>query len=86
MTMYLCKMDPNVTDEKGDPKFVAVIGRIVEYGDGYVFISNTAAHGRSRKAWPSVNAAIPRWAHKMGYTRLYDGRELPCAGWSAVAQ
>lgn len=80
-TLYLCKMNPNVS---GEPKFVAVIGRIVETrargtGDilvGYKFLPNNSAHKASRKIWDSANASIPRWTEKLGFLRLLVKSEL----------
>lgn len=73
MTLYLCKLNPDKPDPKtGDPSFVGVVGRIVQQGDGYRFLSNMSAHGNSRKAWPSANACIPKWTDKYGFLRLFD--------------
>lgn len=82
MTLYLCKLDPNV---KGEPKFIGVIGRIVETSavgattriDGYRFLPNCTTHKASRKIWPSANACIPKWTERCGFLRLLEHHELP---------
>ncbi|RWN51355.1 MAG: hypothetical protein EOS04_24065 [Mesorhizobium sp.] len=85
MTLYLCKMDPNVP---GDAKFLAIVGAIVEVrnwsgGDapdsGYQFIPHVSAHKRSRKVWSSANACIPKWTEQHGFCQLLDDTELRMA-------
>lgn len=79
MTLYLCKMDPNEV-RRGEPKFVAMIGRIV--GDdesGYRFLPNVSGHKSSRKFHKDALKCIPRWTDSCGYTRLLDEKELRAA-------
>lgn len=71
-TLYLCKLDPNA---KGEPRFIALIGRIIREVDGYRFLPNVNGRKGSRKAWPSANQAIPRWTEDMGFLRLFDSSE-----------
>ena len=72
-TLYLCKLDPNVA---GEPKFIAVLGRIVEVPGGYRFLSNVSAHQSSRKVWPTANSCIPKWTEKCGFTALLERHEF----------
>lgn len=73
-TLYLAKLDP----ENGG-RFVAVVGRIVEYDGGYRFLSNVSGHKSSRKVWPSANSCIPRWTEKLGFLTLLDKEDFDAA-------
>lgn len=75
MALYLCKMDPETTIA-GEPRFVGILGRVVESQGGYRFLSNVSNHKDSRKVWPSATACIPRWTNGCGFTRLLDKQEL----------
>jgi hypothetical protein len=84
MALFLVKLDPETNDARGDPRFVATVGRVIEVqtddgGKSYRFLSNTSAHKGSRKAWPTVTACIPAWTEQMGFLRLYDASELEAA-------
>lgn len=74
MTLYLCKLDPNVS---GEPKFLAIVGRIIEERSGYRFLPNCCTHKASRKVWPTANSCIPQWTENCGFTRLLEKQELP---------
>lgn len=78
-TLYLVKLDPNVTNARGEAKFIAVIGRIVASCGGYRFLPQTTAHKASRKVWPSRNASIPRWTENLGFLVLWEKHELDAA-------
>lgn len=83
MTLYLCKMDPTEI-RRGEPKFVAVLGRIV--GDdemGFRFLPNVSGRKASRKAHRDFMRCIPRWTNECGFTRLLDRREVEAAQRSA---
>lgn len=79
-TMYLCKLDPDQL-VRGAPKFVALVGRIVEImpqvggTPGYRFLPNGSAHQRSTKIWADRNACIPRYTKSLGFLRLFDAAE-----------
>lgn len=75
--MYLCKRDLNKRDAEGNPAFVAIIGHVVKFQDGYRFLPAVSGHRGSRKAWPSVTACIPKWTEKYGYLELNETRDLP---------
>jgi hypothetical protein len=47
-----------VKTEKG------VWGKVVQYPTGWRFLPWTDAHKRSRKAWPTAEAAVPRYVGK----------------------
>ena len=84
MALYLVKLDPDRQNKLGEPRFVAIVGRIVESDDGYRFIPQTSAHKASRRRWPSANACIPAWTKKCGLLCLFDESELAAATKSAV--
>ena len=42
-----------------------ILGNLVSYPDGWRFLPQTDAHKPSRKAWPTPEAAIPRWARNL---------------------
>lgn len=79
MALYLCKMD--ITEIRGgEPKFVAVLGRIVGNDDsGFRFLPSVSGRKPSRRAHADFMACIPRWADKCGYTRLLDRSEVEAA-------
>lgn len=79
MTLYLVKLDPETKNSLGDPRFVAVVGRIIENPCGYRFLPQTSAHKASRKHWPSANACIPAWTERCGFLQLFDKAELDAA-------
>lgn len=79
MTLYLVKLDPENKDHRGEPRYVATVGRIIETPNGYRFLPATSAHKGSRKTWPTANGCIPLWTEKMGFLRLYDKAELDAA-------
>lgn len=68
-TLYLCKMNPDTG------KFIAIIGCVVEYQDGYRFMPKISGRKPSRKVWLHPDACIPRWAKMMGTTRLMQKDE-----------
>lgn len=76
MTLFLCKMDPTAKDKNGDPKFVAVVGRVVNDANGYRFLPNVSSHKASRKFHKSANACIPKWTEQLGFLRLLDQAEM----------
>lgn len=83
MTLYLCKLDPSET-HRGEPKFVAVLGRIVGDDDsGYRFLPNVSGRKASRRAHADFMSCIPRWTDACGFTRLLDKREVDAAQRSA---
>lgn len=45
----------------------SVIGRCVHhpFEDGWRFLSGSSAHGNSRKAWPTAEECIPKWARDL---------------------
>lgn len=75
-TLYLCKMDLQKRNAKGEPSFVAVIGRAVYANGGYRFLPNTSAHKPSRKLHNSIVDCIPAWTERYGFLQLLDQREL----------
>lgn len=56
-----------------------LLGTIFENSQGWRFIPNISGRATSRKAWPTANAAIPRWAFSRS-TEL-----LTSAEWQARA-
>lgn len=63
-TFYHCQMRPAVQGSR-PPALVALVGRVVCSPEGYRYLPNTSAHKASRKAHPSVLAAIPAWAERV---------------------
>lgn len=78
-TFYHCQMRP----ARSGAKLVALVGRVVCSPEGYRYLPNTSAHKPSRKAHPSVLAAIPAWAEKVadahGFAGLLTKAELEAA-------
>jgi hypothetical protein len=83
MILYLCKLDPSEI-RLGEPKFVAVLGRIVGDDDsGFRFLPNVSGRKASRRAHRYFMDCIPRWTNDCGFTRLLDKREVEAAQRSA---
>ena len=74
MTYYLCRTDVE-NPVKGEPKFLCVVGRIIERDGGYVFLPQTSTHKNSRKVWPTMLGCIPKWTDRLGFLELFTSRE-----------
>lgn len=81
MNLYLCKMDVEQRDSRGEPKLIACLGTLVCSDYGYLFQPWNSAHKRSRKFHPTMERAIPKWADEkyQGFTRLLGRDELTLA-------
>lgn len=78
MALYLCRMDVENRDKRGNPKLVACLGTLVELPGGYRFIPWNSKHKPSRKTHRDIMKAIPKWADEkfQGYTQLLGRDEL----------
>lgn len=78
MALYLCKMDVENRDRKGNPKLLACLGTLLCLPGGYRFIPWNSKHKPSRKTHRDLLKAIPKWADEkyQGYTQLLGREEL----------
>lgn len=78
-TIYLCKLNPEKRDAKGEPAYVATIGRVIRADGVYRFLPNTSTRKPSRKAHDTLLKCIPAWTERCGFLRLLEAHELPGA-------